>query len=558
MSFFRYSVFPLSLSWTADALWPLPSQFSIGNNQLVVTPGVDFFGISDQNLSDVQTLSDALDRYKRLTFPHPWVEHQSSPDNESEKIEIRRVGRRLVGRGISRNETSKDLALTGMVISVRDQSEEILQLDTDESYSLLIYESGGHGQILAETVYGALRALETFSQLVSFDFDSSTYRLDPNWGAPLFIKDFPRFRHRGLMIDSARHFLPVRTIKHAIDAMSYAKLNVLHWHLSDSQSFPMQFHSRPKLWQGSFSSFERYLQEEIIIIVEYARERGIRVIPEFDVPGHAASWCTGYPEVCPSNPSCRQPLNVARNDTFELIEDILSECVRSGSSGRSLFPDKFIHLGGDEVDINCWEKDLEISAWLASRRFTLDDGYAYFVKSVADIAIKQGRRPIQWSEVYDHFKRDLDPSTIVHVWKSITNVSEVAENGYDLIVNVGYTTGSWYLDNLDKAWDDIYMSDPCSTIAEDRPDLCAKVLGGHREMWGETVDTSDFDATVWPRLGSIAERLWSPRASTENITDALPRIVSFRCLLNERGIAAAPVGNANARMAPPEPGSCYN
>ena len=102
------------------------------------------------------------------------------------------------------------------------------------------------------------------------------------------------------------------------------------------------------------------------------------------------------------------------------------------------------------------------------------------------------------------------------------------------------------------------MSDPCSTIAEDRPDLCAMVLGGHGEMWGETVDTSDFDATVWPRLGSIAERLWSPRASTENITDALPRIVSFRCLLNERGIAAAPVGNANARMAPPEPGSCYN
>jgi hexosaminidase len=448
------------------------------------------------------------------------------------------------------------------MVQVEDESEAHPQLNTDESYTLTIDVGQGDimGHIMANTVYGALRGLETFSQLVVFDFESATYQLDaPEWGAPLMIRDVPRFPHRGLMVDTARHFLPIRTLLHTIDAMSYAKLNVLHLHLSDTESFPLQFRSRPKLWDGSYSSRERYLKQDMRWLVEHARSRGIRVVPEFDVPGHAASWCVGYPEVCPSDPTCQQPLNIATNKTFELIDDIVAECagvIDGGDDEPALFEDVFFHLGGDEVDTSCWENDSEISAWLKNHNMSSDEGYEYFVKRVASIARKHGRRPVQWSEVFDHFKGQLHPSTVVHVWKQDTNVTEVVEYGFDALINVGYSNHSWYLDNLHVPWDQLYTNEPCEGIPEHRHDLCARVLGGHGEMWGERVDASDLDSTVWPRLAAIAERLWSPQ-QLRNVTAALPRIETFRCLLLERGVAAAPVHNPMSREGPPGVGSCY-
>ena len=120
-------------------------------------------------------------------------------------------------------------------------------------------------------------------------------------------------------------------------------------------------------------------------------------------------------------------------------------------------------------------------------------------------------------------------------------------------MNVGYDKLSWYLDNLGVNWENVYMNEPCTGVPDS---LCPMILGGHGEMWGESVDTSDIEQTVWPRLGAIAERLWSAR-SLNDPTDARDRIRSFRCLLNRRGVAAAPAGNKNARSAPPGPGSCY-
>jgi len=327
--------------------------------------------------------------------------------------------------------------------------------------------------------------------------------------------------------------------------------------MSDSQSFPMQSEKRPKLWQGAYSPQEKYTQTDIGGIVEWAREHGVRVIVEFDMPGHAASWCKGYPEVCPS-PSCPQPLNVANNATFELITDLLGEMTGGAATtpGKpsGLFPDNFVHLGGDEVDTSCWSKTPSVAAWLKAQGMTPDQGYAYFVKRAAEIAISQGRRPVQWSEVFDHFKTKLDKKTIVHIWKSVTNVTEVVADGYNVLLNVGYDSTSWYLDNLNINWTAVYTQDPCGGSPDD---LCKLILGGHGEMWGETVDASDLEQTVWPRLAAIAERLWSPKAMTGDIAAAHPRIEAFRCLLNRRGVRAAPVNNANARSAPPGPGGCY-
>ena len=137
-----------------------------------------------------------------------------------------------------------------------------------------------------------------------------------------------------------------------------------------------------------------------------------------------------------------------------------------------LFPDHFVHLGGDEVGTDCWTRTPSIAKWLSDRGMSADDGYAYFVKRAADIALAQGRRPVQWSEVYDHFKTKLDKRTVVHVWKPVTNVTAVVADGYDVLLNVGYTNVSWYLDNLDVPWDKVYENEPCRGVPEA---LCPKV-----------------------------------------------------------------------------------
>jgi len=503
-------------------VWPLPESVSSGDTNITVYPSTAFFVYDPRYGEAGALLKEAFTRYFDLTFPHGTLE-------------------------------DKGASMKYMSIAVESYDESHPQLETDESYSLSIDEYG-NGLISAATVYGVMRGMETFSQLVVFDYDTRTYQIS---GAPLVIQDSPRFAHRGLMIDTARHFLPLASIRSIIDSLPYAKLNVLHWHMVDTQSFPFESTTYPKLWEGAYSKHERYLQSDITSIVDYAHARGVRVVVEFDVPGHAASWCVGYPEVCPSDPDCTQPLNVANNATFDLIESILGECTGKQASTTDapsgLFPDAMIHLGGDEVDTSCWTADEDISAWLADQGMTEDEGYAYFVGRASDIAVSQGRRPIQWSEVYDHFGTDLNKGTIVHVWKSVTNVTEVVANGYDTLVNVGYVDQSWYLDNLDVAWAAVYSKDPCEGVPDD---LCPLVLGGHGEMWGETVDASDLEQTVWPRMAAIAERLWSPKDTTD-ADAALPRIEAFRCLLNSRGIAAAPVNNENARDAPPSPASCF-
>jgi hexosaminidase len=252
------------------------------------------------------------------------------------------------------------------------------------------------------------------------------------------------------MIDTGRHFQPVASIKRLVDSLPYAKMNVLHWHMSDSQSFALESRAWPKLWQGSFSPQERYLQSEVADIVEYARSRAVRVMVEFDMPvsnvasfaaccipcfrhdadralnlrqGHAAAWCKGYPEVCPS-PTCLQPLNVASNQTFTMVTDLLNE-MTGGKPNTGLFPDSMIHLGGDEVNTACWTSTPAVTAWLKVKNMTANDAYGYFATKVADIAIQQGRRPVQWGAVFTHFGSQLDKRSIVHVW-SVRGVMRTA------------------------------------------------------------------------------------------------------------------------------------
>ena len=480
-------------------LWPLPQNYSCSTQRLTVIPSPGFFRVD----ADSDVLAAAATRYTKLTFPHGWG--------------------------------APGVGLPALDVKVDAIDASYPSLTDDESYKLRVTATAA--TLKARTVWGALRGLETFSQLVTYDFDTATYEV-----LPCTIQDAPRYPHRGLMVDSGRHFLPVATLLHVVDALPYAKLNVLHWHLTDTQSFPVETPSRPSLWRSSFSKRERYSVEDVRRVVERARMRGVRVVPEFDTPGHAESWCAGMPEVCPSA-SCRTPLDVSKAETFAVLDDVLGDASK-------LFPDAFVHLGGDEVDTSCWGTTPSIRQWLQQRNYTTTDAYSYFVSTAAKIARSHQKRPIQWAEVFDELGATLDKSTIVHVWKPSTNITEVVESGYDCLVNVGYVTNSWYLDNLGTTWDKAYGVDLRAAVP---PHFQAKVLGGHGEMWGETVDASDFDSTVWPRLAAIGERLWS---DVDDVDAARPLLESFRCLLLERGVGAAPLNNSMARTAPVGPGSC--
>jgi hexosaminidase len=244
-------------------------------------------------------------------------------------------------------------------------------------------------------------------------------------------------------------------------------------------------------------------------------------------------------------------LNPATEATFELLTKLFGD-LTGGARGKGLFPENLIHLGGDEVNTDCWTQSPNISAWLKSKGLTADGGYAFFVNRTSHIALGMGRDVVAWEEVWDHFGTRLDKSTIIHQWLPGSTIAQNAtSHGYRCLWS---TDGVWYLDGLFSTWETMYAQEPCTGIDDA---TCEKlVLGGGGAMWGETVDTSDIQQTVWPRLAAIAERLWSPKSAATTPDNARARFSAFRCLLNRRGIAAAPANNKIARGAPPGPGGC--
>lgn len=359
---------------------------------------------------EVKTLNQAYERYSQLIFPH------------------------------ATNQTNSATHLK-VLVNVEDQSEAYPQLETDESYTLKVDKASKEQSIVlsSKTIYGALRGIETLSQLVIFDFDSHSYYIP---AIPIYIEDAPRYPHRGMLLDTSRHYEPIPLLQKTIDALSYAKYNVLHWHVVDTQSFPFESKTYPKLWNGAYSKAEKYTQEDIQSIVEYGRLRGVKVMIEFDMPGHAAAWCAGYPSICPS-PQCLEPLNPASDLTFPLITSLIGEC--AGSNGSpALFPYSLLHLGGDEVDYTCWEQSKEIQTWEAEQGLNgSEETYKYFVDKAANITRSADRLPVQWVEVFEHFGSNLDHNTIVHVWKEKTTLDGVLQAGYRALLS---NQDSWYLE----------------------------------------------------------------------------------------------------------------
>ncbi|XP_020231932.1 beta-hexosaminidase 1 [Cajanus cajan] len=516
---------PQSLTY----LWPLPAQFASGDDVLSVDPALTLSVAGNGGASPI--LRAAFDRYRRIVFDHAGYGYGYGF--------IRKLRERLPLVSVTQYD------VVTLNVTVHSDNDE-LQLGVDESYTLVVPKAKESSQVTLEanTVYGALRGLETFSQLCSFDYTTKTVKI---YKAPWSIQDKPRFAFRGLLLDTSRHYFPINVIKQIIEAMSYAKLNVLHWHIIDEESFPLEVPTYPKLWKGSYTKWERYTVEDAYDIVNFAKMRGINVMAEVDVPGHAESWGAGYPDLWPS-PSCREPLDVSKTFTFDVISGILTDM-------RKIFPFELFHLGGDEVNTDCWRSTSHIKGWLQNHNMTTNDAYQYFVLKAQEIAVSKNWSPVNWEETFNTFPSKLHPKTIVHNWLGPGVCPKVVAKGFRCIYS---NQGVWYLDHLDVPWDEVYTAEPLEGInTASEQEL---VIGGEVCMWGETVDTSNVQQTIWPRAAAAAERLWSQRDSTspQNVTlTALPRFQNFRCLLNKRGVPAAPVTNFYARRAPVGPGSCY-
>src|SRR6516225_9205974 len=237
---------------------------------------------------------------------------------------------------------AKDPSKATLLITTDHESKPVQELGEDQSYTLEVTPSGA--KLHAANPLGTLRGLQTFLQLVSVTPDG--------FATPaVSIQDTPRFQWRGLMIDVSRHFIPLDILKRNLDGMEAVKLNVFHWHLSDNEGFRVESKKFPKL-QGEGSDGLYYTQDEIREFISYARDRGIRVVPEFDMPGHSTAWFVGYPELA-SGPGPYQlerkwgvfdpAMDPTNEKTYKFLGEFIAEMTK-------LLPDQYFHIGGDEVN----------------------------------------------------------------------------------------------------------------------------------------------------------------------------------------------------------------
>ena len=390
------------------------------------------------------------------------------------------------------------------------------ELFDEERYSLRVTPMGV--SIDAPTSLGVLRALATLEQLPRTDRKG---RYLPE----VDIRDQPRFAWRGLLIDAARHFMPVAVIKRNLDGMAAVKLNVLHWHLTDDQGFRIESRVFPRLQTVGSTDGLFYTQGEVREVLAYAAARGIRVVPEFDMPSHTTSWIVAYPRLA-SNDSVYAPYtrwrttNVAidptRETTYTFIDSLLTEMT-------GLFPDPYFHAGGDENDGRNWRRTPRIVAWMQAHKMTKADGktvdkhqlQTYFNRRVLAMLQQRGKTMLGWDEILGP---DLPKEVVIQSWRGKKGLAEAARLGHPVLLSNGY-----YLDlNLTAA--SSYLTDPLPADTPLTPAERKLVLGGEAAMWAEYADSVVLDSRIWPRAAAVAERLWSPQAATQNVADLYRRM----------------------------------
>ena len=418
-----------------------------------------------------------------------------------------------------------------LIVRTAAASRPVQELGEDESYTLEIATTGA--TLTAPNPLGVLRGMQTFLQLIHQDKDG--FVLDA-----VTIHDKPRFPWRGLMLDSSRHFQPMPQVLEELDAMEMVKLNVLHWHLSDDQGFRVESHRYPKL-QTMGSDGEFYTQAEIHEVVVYARDRGIRVIPEFDMPGHARSWFVGYPELAAlpgpysivhhatvedferPDPKEDSAMDPTRETTYQFLDGFLAEMT-------ALFPDHYFHIGGDECDGKQWDVTPHVQAFMKAHAIKDDPSLqAYFTGRVQKLVTKHGKISIGWDEV---LQPDTPKDVVIQSWRGQRSLFQAASRGNRGILSAGY-----YID-LNQPASQHYLVDPVVLPPADpndptgkgidvpehlTPEQEARILGGEATEWAEYITPEILSNRVWPRSAAIAERFWSPQ-SVRDVADMYARL----------------------------------
>ncbi|HET6862112.1 MAG TPA: family 20 glycosylhydrolase, partial [Pyrinomonadaceae bacterium] len=414
---------------------------------------------------------------------------------------------------------SNDVAGSALVVQFQGPGKSIPSLDEDESYKLEV--TADKAQLSAPTAVGAIRGLETVLQLLSSDRDG--YFLPV-----VTVQDQPRFRWRGLMIDIGRHYEPPDVLKRNLDAMAAVKLNVFHWHLTEDQGFRIESKKFPKLHEmGSDGLF--YTQEQARDIIEYARQRGIRVVPEFDIPGHSTSWLVGHPELgSASGPYSIErragifepALDPTREEVYKFLDTFLGEMA-------ALFPDEYLHIGGDENEGKQWDRNPKIQAFMKEKGIKNNHALqAYFNQRLLKILEKHKKKMIGWDEI---LQPEIPTSAVIHSWRGTTALAEAVRKGYSGILSNGY-----YID-LSYPTSQHYLVDPIPADTTLTSEEQKRILGGEATMWGEYVGPETIDSRIWPRTAAIAERLWSPQ-NTRDVDDMYRRLDVISMQLEELGL----------------------
>ncbi|XP_076935454.1 beta-hexosaminidase 2-like [Bidens hawaiensis] len=462
--------------------------------------------------------------------------------------------------------------LQTLTISVDDVTAP-LSPSVNESYTLTV--TSHSATMTSATVWGAMRGLETFSQLI--------------WGDPtriasgLVVTDWPVFEHRGVMLDTGRNYYPVEDLIRLIGSMSANKLNVFHWHLTDSQSFPLVLESEPGLaGNGSYGSGMEYSREDVERVVEFGLEHGVRIVPEIDMPGHTGSWAEAYPDIVTCANMFWWPAGAAWEDrlasepgtghlnplipkTYDVVKNVVKETT-------TLFPDSFYHAGADETVPSCWKADPTIQAYLANNG-TLSQVLEIFINNTNPYIVSLNRTTVYWEDVILDAGIKVNPltlppeTTIMQTWNAgPDNTKRLVSAGYRTIVS---SSDFYYLDcghgdftgnnsaydqppGFDqkkggswcgpfKTWQLIYNYDITYGLNETEAKL---VLGGEVALWSEQADPTVLDSRMWPRASAMAESLWSgnrDETGKKRSADATDRLSEWIHRMVSRGVKAEPI-----------------
>ncbi|EJU02943.1 N-acetylhexosaminidase [Dacryopinax primogenitus] len=382
----------------------------------------------------------------------------------------------------------------------------------------------------ANTTLGLFRGLTTFTQLwYSTGGVASTYPYASFFPgasmvytvqAPVMITDSPAYPYRGFLFDTSRNFFPVADIYQTLDAMSYVKINMFHWHITDSQSFPLTVAALPELSQyGAYSAAQTYSLQDVQDIVNYASERGIDIMMEIDAPGHTASVYESHPEYV----ACWnfEPWTTYANEPPSgqlrfAVPEVLNFTQQMFASVLSTLPGSGFSTGGDELNTNCYVNDTVTQDALTASGKNLSEALSMYVLGTHDTVRAAGKTPAVWEEMLLVQNISLGMDTIVLVWISSEDALAVAEKGYKMVHGpsdyfyLDCGAGEWLGNDTDgnswcdpfKTWQKAYSFDPLQNLTEAQYDL---VLGGQQLLWTEQSGPENVDPIVWPSTAASAE-----------------------------------------------------